>query len=111
MNDNEIIGTFEKIAKEQNSNFLKTVLDIINRQKAEIEMLKDVTTNTINTSIEFGLDKEKQINKAKSEAIKEYKEKVKSILMSKGLYLVVVKNALNEAEKKMTEGREKCQNM
>ena len=41
MNDNEIIGTFEKIAKEQNSNFLKTVLDLINRQNARIKELEE----------------------------------------------------------------------
>ena len=41
MNDNEIIGTLEKIAKEQSSNFLKTVLDIINRQKERIKELEE----------------------------------------------------------------------
>ena len=61
------------------SNFiLDKALDLINRQKAEIEELKEVTTNTINTSIEFGLDKENQINTAKAEAIKEFWSKRKT---------------------------------
>ena len=55
---------------------LTYALDLIKRQKAEIELLKEATTNTINTSIEFGLDKEGQIKKAKVEAVKEFAERL-----------------------------------
>ena len=46
---------------------------------------------------------ENDVKTAKSDAVKEYKEKVKAILMDKGIYPVLVKNALNEAEKEMIE--------
>ena len=52
------------------------IVNLLNNQKAEIERLKECTTNTINTSIEFGLDKENQIKKAKSEAVKEFAERL-----------------------------------
>ena len=58
-------------------------LDLINRKDAEIERLKEVTTNTINSSIEFGLDKGKEIQKAKSEAYKEFAERLKEKAMQK----------------------------
>jgi hypothetical protein len=41
------------------------------------------------------------ISSAKVEAIKEYKEKVIKVLLGKSIFPVLVKNALNEAEKEM----------
>ena len=73
MNDNEIIGTLEKIAKEQSSNFLKTVLAIINRQKAEIERLKHRKT-------ELQI-RNQELQHEKSEAIKEFAERLKEIII------------------------------
>ena len=44
---------------------------------------------------------EKKIDTIKAEAIKEYKEKVIEVLLGKSIFPVLVKNALNEAEKEM----------
>lgn len=43
-------------------------------------------------------------NKIKIEAIKEYKEKVIEVLLRKSIFPVLVKNALNEAEKALKGG-------
>ena len=69
---------------------MRDALDLYNRQKAEIEALQF----SVQQLSGF-------ISNAKSETIKEYKEKVKAIIMDKGIYPVVVKNALNEAEKEL----------
>ena len=37
----------------------------------------------------------------KAKAIKEYKEKVEQTLKSKGFWLVIIKNVLNDVEKEM----------
>lgn len=66
------------------------IINLLNSQKAEIERL-----NTMHSEMCIGM------KVLKKTAIKEYKEKVKAILMDKGIYPVVVKNALNEAEKEM----------
>ena len=80
--------------------FTGATLDLINSQKAEIERLqKAIEVQDI--MIE---QQDYKIKSAKIEAIKEYKEKVKAILMNKGIYPVVVKNALDEAEKEMKGG-------
>ena len=60
----------------------------------EVNEVKQDILNTVEYNIEL----------IKSDAIEEYKEKVKAILMDKGIYPVVVKNALNEAEKEMNGG-------
>lgn len=88
---------------------LTYALDLIKRQKAEIELLKEVTTNTINTSIEFGLDKEGQIKKAKAEAIKEFAERLKLYAyMERTItgyqYHVVDVPEIDNLVKEMTEG-------
>ena len=84
---------YEKETKTYCVNeLIKDVLDLINRQKAEIERL-----NTMHSEMCIGM------KVLKKTAIKEYREKVKSILMDKGIYPAVVKNALNEAEKILLE--------
>ena len=72
----------------------KNALDLINSQRAELERLKNAYKQCAWERDVFAED-------CKSGAIKEYKEKVKAILMDKGIYPVVVKNALDEAEKEM----------
>lgn len=84
-------------------------LALVNSQKAEIERLECHKNEVIENCQMVMKSTEEHYNKlfeeakeiVKSEAIKEYKEKVKAILMDKGIYPVLVKNALNEAEKEM----------
>lgn len=45
----------------------------------------------------------KDVKTAKGKVIKEYKEKVIEVLLGKSIFPVLVKNALNEAEKEMVE--------
>ena len=71
---------------------LKESRETINRQKAEIERYKGVIKIL-----------ENDVKTAKSDAVKEYKEKVKEVLLGKSIFPVLVKNALNEAEKEMIE--------
>ena len=60
----------------------------------DTEQVNEVKQDILNT-VEYNIEL------IKSDAIEEYKEKVKAILMDKGIYPVVVKNALNEAEKEV----------
>jgi hypothetical protein len=70
-------------------------IDLIKRQQTEIEKLK---------GWERLLKAEKHapiIKKAKTKAIKNYKEQARQKLRDKGFYPVFVKNALDEVEKEM----------
>lgn len=69
-------------------------LEEINRKDAEIERLRAEADMAEGYA-------DALVARAKSEAIKEYKERVKQELIAKGLYLVVVKNVLNNVEKEM----------
>ena len=90
MTDNEIIKFIEHAInsaksedgfKEIYQKKLDYILDLINRQKAEIEELKDilekVPTNAYDLQVEAS---EKLENQIKSEAIKEFAERVKKEL-------------------------------
>jgi hypothetical protein len=46
--------------------------------------------------------------KAKAEAIKEFAEKLKDKLLSKGFYPVIFKNSIQEVIEEMTEGKDEC---
>lgn len=61
---------------ERLNNELVSADEVIGFREAEIERLQEVTTNTVNSSIRFGLDKEQEIRKAKSEAYKEFAERL-----------------------------------
>lgn len=63
---------------ERLNNELVSADEVIGFREAEIERLQEVTTNTVNSSIRFGLDKEQEIRKAKSEAYKEFAERLKA---------------------------------
>jgi SOS response regulatory protein OraA/RecX len=84
------------IIEQKNVKIAKLTKEI-NFQKAEIERLEIALSNEeANQKVMYKLYKQ-----AKTEAIKEYKEKVKQYLIDKGLFIVTVKNALDEAEKRM----------
>ena len=71
--DEEIIKRLEKCVKRGNRNYdTDIVLDLINRQKAEIERLKQ----SLNIELEnFATEYD---NKIKSEAVKEFAERLKT---------------------------------
>lgn len=72
------------------AEMLPAVLDLINRQKAEIE------------SLQFSVQQLSGFLKnAKAKTIKEYKEKVKRKLLRKGFYFAILKNVLNDVEREM----------
>ena len=80
MTDNEVIKALEEIAEY--SNFLEDIrvaenaLDLINRQKAEIERLQ--TENRILSQKRMNLfERLEFIHKARAEAVKEFAEKIK----------------------------------
>lgn len=104
----EMLNTsYEIVKQEYDSMFTANrnlTVEIEVLKKIQYEILSkqgDYTTN--NTTVCEDCEKLwiDVLLKAKSQAIKEYKEIVKSILISKGLYLVVVKNAMNEAEEEI----------
>ena len=65
-------------------------IDLINSQKAELERYKGVIKIL-----------ENDVKTAKADAVKEYMEKVKEVLLGKSIFPVLVKNALDEAEKEL----------
>ena len=89
---------------------LHDALDLINRQKAEIERL-----DTIVNPKEHGVSFFVMINEAKerfeaykqqlkAEAIKEFAQRLKEKLIANGIYPVLVKNSIDKLLKEMTEG-------
>lgn len=91
---NRILGDGSFLAKVNHGELsaLFHAKRILELQQAEIERLK-------------AMHKEMCIGMKvlKKTVIKKYREKVKAILMDKGIYPVVVKNALNEAEKELVD--------
>ena len=91
----------------------KNALDLINRQKAEIERLQK-KANTLFVKITFDRDKlqeivdehvkniEIDINLAKSEAIKEFAEELKNCFAISKDYLDII-NIIDNLVKEMTE--------
>ena len=103
MTDNEII-------KELNlriDSFSRETLDLINRQKAEIERLQDYNENlqTANTALS------NEILEIKSEAIKEFAERLKLFIIPQKAdgYTreIVLKRDIDNLVKEMTEVNEK----
>lgn len=84
------------------SEISKNVLDLINRQKAEIERLKDYNENLITANMELS----DEILEIKSEAIKEFAERLKSEYEDKtqGRYMNWLMNdIIDNLVKEMTE--------
>lgn len=92
MTDNEIIKTLERIAQysgftDDVSNTLLCALDLINRQQAEIERLKqenNILSKNADTAFQDGLNETQDLyaeqvkSEVKSEAIKEFAERLKN---------------------------------
>jgi hypothetical protein len=83
---------------------LKDALDLINRQKAEIEEL-----NT-NLALAFDNAKNNTIERIREHtirfvAINEFAERLKAGLIEGGIYPVLVKNTINKVLKEMTEDK------
>jgi len=104
-----------KIKKIFQRNTIKILENALENKRAEIESLKGKSTLISDCKIwtvrgnatvltETLEDYDQFKRNIEIEAIKEYREKVKAILMDKSIYPVVVKNALNEAEKEMNGG-------
>lgn len=96
--------------KGENETMIKVtdIINLLNSQKAKIEGLVEERENIKTTFdkllVEVREAKElylKDIAEAKTKAIKEYKEKVKQVLMGKSIFPVLIKNALEEAEKEL----------
>ena len=72
-------------------------LDMLNRQKAEIEMLEARLEGVQDANAILRERNEIAITKV----IRRYKEKVEQTLKSKGFWLVIIKNVLNDVEKEI----------
>lgn len=73
MREEEIVKALERMSEEDPNGFSSDILDLINRQKAEIEILqKAIKVQDI--MIE---QQDYEIKKAKSEARKEFAERLK----------------------------------
>ena len=74
------------------SKMAKDALDLINRQKAEIDVLKDKNEHLVCIALE-----------ARAEAVKEYADQLKERLIAGGIYPVLVKNSIDKLLKEMTQ--------
>ena len=74
------------------SRMAKDALDLIKRQKEEIDDLKDKNEHLVCIALE-----------ARAEAVKEYAERLKERLIAGGIYPVLVKNQIEELSKEMIE--------
>ena len=128
MTDNEIIKALERMSEEDPAGFSSDVLDLINRQKAEIERLNetkdewklsainkarrvDELTNEI-AKLKFS----SMIGATRAEAIKEFAERLhkifsqcqreyRDVLNSDGACaMIIAREVVNNLVKEMTEG-------
>ena len=74
------------------ANLAGYALDLINRQKEEIDDMKDKNEHLVCIALE-----------ARAEAVKEYAERLKERLIAGGIYPVIVKNQIEKLEKEMME--------
>lgn len=128
MNDNEIIKDLEEeihlveyvdadYSAHASLEMLKGCLDLINRQKAEIERLKAENEGYkhLDTILHTAIDK--LAANIKSEAVREFAEKLKSLVNQKNYLLADIHNSkdfgmftlgfeqvIDEIVKEMTEG-------
>lgn len=76
---------------------MEDALDLINRQKAEIERLKICNEGQRDTIRIY------QIGETRAEAIKEFAAKVEQKCLDIGIYPACVKRAVEETKREMTE--------
>lgn len=98
----------QKAEIERLNNELVSADEVIGFREAEIERLQEVTTNTVNSSIRFGLDKEQEIRKAKSEAYREFAERFNELLKDYApydtLHIYEIQDRIDIVEDILTEG-------
>lgn len=70
------------------------VLDLINRQRAEIEILNEIVF----------MDRTEAIKALKAEAIKEFAERLETALLVGGIYPVIVKRTIHRLAEEMIRG-------
>lgn len=93
MSDEEIIEKLNKIVKEKETMYwfdeIKSALDLINRQRVEIERLSktiEIASNNADTAFQDGLNEAQDLYaeqikyEIKSAAVKEFAEKLKEIV-------------------------------
>ena len=99
----EVIGfreaEIERLKEELDGETVKNM-----RLGHEVERLQEVTTNTVNSSIRFGLDKKQEIRKAKSEAYKEFAERLHQNCKKYPYTLPYVFTNIEITLKELTEG-------
>ncbi len=106
MADEQIIKAWEKILSAGDApigkhwlcgsvttEFAKATLDMLNRQKAEIERLQRAYAVYEETT---------GLKRAKFEAINTYHEEVTKRCIESGIYPVIVKNIMEDVRKEMT---------
>lgn len=112
MTDNEIIKAWKwhispvhcngmeiySAVVECSRELAKNTLDLINRQKAEIERLNDYNLNLITANTALS----NEILEIKSEAIKEFAKRLKNCFAISGDYLDII-NIIDNILKEMTE--------
>lgn len=118
MTDNEIIKALERCPQHTeccycnsleecgNKRILTTsVLDLINRQNAEIERL-NIESETLATQLKGAYEQIHKLNMAKSEAIKEFAERLKEKLQWDVEFdnKLVFESDIDSLVKEMTEG-------
>lgn len=112
MTDNEIIKALEccshrnedfpcdgcpayNIAQMCMENLMSDALDLINRQKAEIERLS-IESETLVTQLKVAYEQIHKLNMAKSEAIKEFGERLKQNEGRRGVPIGTINNLVKE---------------
>ena len=112
MTDEQIIKNFRNgVYKNKpmlfGQKFLESVLDLINRQKAEIERLREIANHKCQKCVS------RTIECAKSEAIKEFAERLKHFIIPQKAdgYTreIVLKRDIDNLVKEMTGGRNKSE--
>ena len=120
MNDSEIIKGLTTSSDPNNLNcqpttkLCKEALDLIKRQQTEIDTMKDTMAKLLNTlerANKYGLGADERIEqlkieleKAKSEAVREFAEKLRrESLLDRG-YEILQEGVIETLIKEMTEG-------
>jgi phage-related minor tail protein len=112
--DEEVIKAFECHTKRNCGDcpmcgkgcadkLIEVAHELINQQKAEIERLRNTVKTDFLTVTEKLKFSQSEIGEIRAEAIKEFAEKLKDKLLSKGFYPVILKNSIQEVIEEMTE--------
>ena len=96
---------------DDTESFVKYVFDLITRLEAEnrsliseVNSYRQEVERLQNEQTIAKFEKNKDLANAKVEAVKEFAERLKDKLLSKGFYPVIFKNSMQEVYEEMTEG-------